>query len=81
MTIQLILNNVTCVSFFLLALISFFTPAKLNATANKWFGLFIFSAGCMILNAIIYQTGAEAQYADVIIFNELSRFIIAPART
>ena len=79
MTIQLILNNVTCVSFFLLALISFFNPAKLNLTANKWFGLFMFSAGCMMLNAIIYQTGTEAQYADLIIFNELSRFIIAPA--
>jgi AraC-like DNA-binding protein len=79
MTIQLILNNVTCVSFFLLALISFFNPAKLNITANKWFGLFMFSAGCMLLNAIIYQTGTEARYADVIIFNELSRFIIAPA--
>jgi AraC-like DNA-binding protein len=79
MTIQLILNNVTCVSFFLLALISFFNPAKMNITANKWFGLFMFSAGCMMLNAIIYQAGAEARYADLIIFNELSRFIIAPA--
>jgi AraC-like DNA-binding protein len=79
MTFQLILNNITCVSFFLLALISFFNPAKLNLTANKWFGLFMFSAGCMTLNAIIYQTGTEARYTDVIIFNELSRFIIAPA--
>jgi AraC-like DNA-binding protein len=79
MAVQLILNNVTCVSFFLLALISFFNPAKLNLTANKWFGLFMFSAGCMMLNAIIYQTGTEARYADLIIFNELSRFIIAPA--
>jgi AraC-like DNA-binding protein len=79
MTIQLILNNVTCVSFFLLALISFFNPARLNITANKWFGLFSFSAGCMVLNAIIYQAGVEGKYAQLIVFNELSRFVIAPA--
>lgn len=79
MTVQLLLNNITCVSFYLLALVSFFNPAKLNITANKWFGLCMFSAGCMLLNAIIYEAGAEAQYADVILFNELSRFIIAPA--
>jgi AraC-like DNA-binding protein len=79
MTIQLIIYNIVCVSFFLLALISFFNPTKLNITANRWFGLFLFSGGCMVLNAIIYQAGAEARYADLIIFNELSRFVIAPA--
>jgi AraC-like DNA-binding protein len=79
MAIQLIIYNITCVSFYLLALVSFSNPTKLNITANRWFGLFMFSAGCMVLNAIIYQTGTEARYTDVIIFNELSRFIIAPA--
>ena len=79
MTIQLVIYNVICVSFFLLALVSFFNPTKLNITANRWFGLFMFSAGCMVLNAIIYKAGAEAQYKQLIIFNELSRFIIAPA--
>ncbi|WP_299469576.1 AraC family transcriptional regulator [Mucilaginibacter sp.] len=79
MTIQLVIYNVICVSFFLLALVSFFNPTKLNITANRWFGLFMFSAGCMVLNAIIYKAGAEAQYTHLIIFNELSRFIIAPA--
>jgi AraC-like DNA-binding protein len=79
MTPQLLLNNITCVSFFLLALISFFNPAKLNVVANKWFGLFLFSTGCMMLNSIIYQVGAEAGYTQLIAFNELSRFIIAPA--
>ena len=79
MTIQLVIYNVICVSFFMLALVSFFNPTKLNITANRWFGLFLFSAGCMVLNAIIYKVGAEAQYQQLIVFNELSRFIIAPA--
>ena len=79
MTIQLLFNNITCVSFFLLALIAFFNPSKLNLVANKWFALFLFSAGCMLLNSIIYRAGAESTYTQLIAFNELSRFLIAPA--
>jgi AraC-like DNA-binding protein len=79
MTVQLIIYNIICVSFFLLALVSFANPTKLNVTANRWFALFMFSAGCMVLNAIIYKVGAEVLYANLIVFNELSRFVIAPA--
>jgi hypothetical protein len=79
MTVQLIIYNIICISFFLLALISVFNPTKVNVTANRWFGLFLFSAGCMVLNTIIYMAGAQTGYAQLIVFNELSRFVIAPA--
>jgi AraC-like DNA-binding protein len=74
-----ILNIVTCISFFQLALIAFFNPAKFNNAANKWFALCFFAVGCMVLNWVIYQQNADARYAQLIAFNELSRFIIAPA--
>lgn len=74
-----ILTCITCISFFQLALIAYFNPGKVNAVANNWFGLFCFSTGCMLLNVFIYQTGAEANYKELIAFNELSRFLIAPA--
>lgn len=79
MAISNILTSITCISFFQLALISYFNPGKVNSVANNWFGLFSFSAGCMMLNVFIYQTGAEANYKELIAFNELSRFLIAPA--
>lgn len=79
MVISNTLTCITCISFFQLALIAYFNPGKVNAVANNWFGLFSFSAGCMMLNVFIYQTGAEANYKELIAFNELSRFLIAPA--
>jgi AraC-like DNA-binding protein len=79
MVISNILLSITCISFFHLALIAYFNPGKVNSVANDWFGLFSFSAGCMMLNVFIYQTGAEANYKELIAFNELSRFLIAPA--
>lgn len=79
MVISNILTCITCISFFQLALIAYFNPGKVNPVANNWFGLFSFSAGCMMLNVFIYQTGAEANYNELIAFNELSRFLIAPA--
>jgi AraC-like DNA-binding protein len=79
MTFDLILYNFTCVSFFMLAFISFFNPLKLNLVANKWFGVFLFSVGCMLLNFIIYKVKAENIYGRLIAFNELSRFAMAPA--
>ncbi|MEX8549152.1 MAG: helix-turn-helix domain-containing protein [Mucilaginibacter sp.] len=79
MVVSNILTSVTCISFFQLALIAYFNPGKVNPVANNWFGLFSFSAGCMMLNAFIYQAGAEANYKELIAFNELSRFLIAPA--
>src|ERR1700754_709693 len=69
----------TCAGFFLLAFIAFFNPVKVNLTANKWFGIFLFSLGCMVLNAIIYQFGSPEKYSGLIAFNELSRFLMAPA--
>ena len=79
MVISNILTCITCISFFQLALIAYFNPGKVNPVANNWFGLFSFSAGCMMLNAFIYKTGAEANYNEMIAFNELFRFLIAPA--
>jgi AraC-like DNA-binding protein len=74
-----ILICITCISFFQLALIAYFNPGKVNSVANKWFCLFSFSAGCMMLNVFIYQTGKEVRYKELTAFNELSRFLIAPA--
>lgn len=79
MALPTILIGITCISFFQLALISYFNPIKLNLVANNWFGLFSFSAGCMMLNVVIYKFGAESSYKQLIAFNELSRFVIAPA--
>lgn len=79
MATDIILYIITCVSFFLLAFIAVLNPLKINITANKWFGLFLFSVGCMLLNVVIYTLKAEADYAQLIAFNELSRFAMAPA--
>jgi len=78
-SLDLILFEITCVSFFLLAFIAFFNPLKVNAVANKWFSLFLFSVGCALLNGIIYEDHAEEKYSQLVAFNELSRFAMAPA--
>lgn len=79
MATDIILYIITCVSFFLLAFIAVLNPLKINITANIWFGLFLFSVGCMLLNVVIYALKAEADNARMIAFNELSRFAMAPA--
>ncbi len=79
MALQLIVLNVACVSLFMLAFIAFINPLKVNVTANKWFGIFLFSAASAMLDALINQSGQAANYRQVIIFNELSRYAIAPA--
>src|SRR5215217_752047 len=79
MAIYLILLNVTCVSLFVLAFIAFVNPLQVNLTANRWFGVFLFSAGSAMLDALINQSGQADNYRELIIFNELSRYAIAPA--
>ncbi len=79
MATYILLYNITCVSFFMLSFIAILNPLKINIVANKWFGLFLFSVGCMLLNLIIYTLGAEGSYTRLIAFNELSRFVMAPA--
>ncbi|MES2426255.1 MAG: AraC family transcriptional regulator [Bacteroidota bacterium] len=79
MTPNIILLNITCVSFFLLAFIAFFNPLKVNIIANKWLGVFLFAVGSAILDVIISGTNARSDYARVIAFNELSRFAMMPA--
>jgi AraC-like DNA-binding protein len=79
MTANIILLNITCVSFFLLAFIAFFNPLKVNVIANKWFGIFLFSAGSAVLDIIIYETKTMDSYRQLIAFNELSRFAMMPA--
>ena len=75
----LICYSFTCAAFFLVAFIAFFNPARVNIAANRWFGVFLFSIGCMLLNAIIYQFGDAAKYSALIAINELSRFAMAPS--
>ncbi|HEY4326639.1 MAG TPA: helix-turn-helix domain-containing protein [Mucilaginibacter sp.] len=79
MPIDIILLNITCVNFFMLAFIAFLNPLRVNIIANRWFGIFLFSVGCMLLNVIIDVTKANDKYAQLIAFNELSRFALAPA--
>jgi len=76
---QLVILTVTCVNFFMLAFIAFFNPLKVNIIANRWFGLFLFSAGSAMLDAIIHAAKAEEQYRQLIAFNGLSRYAMAPA--
>ncbi|MDP9047036.1 MAG: helix-turn-helix domain-containing protein [Bacteroidota bacterium] len=79
MSLSSLLNTITCISFYQLALVAFFNPGKFNQAANKWFALCFFAAGCMMLNWVLYEQNADATYARLIAFNELSRFALAPA--
>ncbi|PJJ80367.1 helix-turn-helix domain-containing protein [Mucilaginibacter auburnensis] len=79
MAMHLIILNAACVSLFMLAFIAFINPLKVNVIANKWFGVFLFSAGSAVLDVLINQTGHSDNYRQLIIFNELSRYAIAPA--
>ena len=75
----IILLNITCVSFFLLAFIAFFNPLRVNVIANRWFALFMFAAGSAVLDVIIDKVGVSNQYRQLVAFNELSRFAMMPA--
>ena len=79
MPAQLIFYNITCVSVFLLAFISFLNPLRVNMIANRWFGLFLFCLGCMFLSEIISIAKATGRYPRLTAFSEISRFAIAPA--
>ena len=79
MALGLIYYNITCITFYLLAFICLVNPANVNHIANRWFGVFLFAAGCAVLNKIIYSAHAETNYARLIAFNELSRYVMAPA--
>ena len=79
MPAQFIFYNITCVSIFLLAFISFLNPLRLNVIANRWFGLFLFCLGCMFLNEVISLAKATDSYLRLVAFSEISRFAIAPA--
>lgn len=79
MTPTIILLNITCVSFFLLAFIAFFNPLKVNIIANKWLGVFLFAAASAVLDIIINEAKAVDSYRQLIAFNELSRFAMMPA--
>jgi AraC-like DNA-binding protein len=47
--------------------------------ANRWFGVFLVSVGCLLVNRIIYDTHTNHAYVRLVAFNELSRLVIAPA--
>lgn len=76
---ETIILNITCINFFMLAFIALFNPLRVNIIANRWFGIFLFSVGCMLLNVIIYAIKADDKYTQLIAFNELSRLALAPA--
>jgi AraC-like DNA-binding protein len=76
---QLLILTITCVNFFMLAFIALINPLKVNSIANRWFGVFLFSVGSAMLNAVIHEAKAEEHYRQLMAFNELSRFAIAPA--
>jgi len=75
----LILYQAICICFFLLAFIALFNPLRVNVAANRWLGLFFASVGCMIVNAILFESGVARGYQRLIAFNELSRYAMAPA--
>lgn len=79
MSMLLILLIITCICFFLLAFISLANPAKVNIIANRWLALFFAAIGCMLLNAVIQTSGMVKEHWQLIGFNELSRFAMAPA--
>jgi AraC-like DNA-binding protein len=79
MITELLLYNITCVSFFLLTFIAFVNPAKVNGEANRWMSLFFLSGGCMLLNAVIYRTGSGMAYRQIIGVSELIRFLMPSA--
>lgn len=79
MSAGIILHIITCTTFFLLAFIALVNPLKVNVIANRWLGVFFASVGCMLFNAVLYETQMDLAYPRLIGFNELSRFAIAPA--
>src|SRR5258708_3304805 len=79
MTPDILLLNVTCVNFFMLAFIAFLNPLRVNIVANRWLGVFLLSVGCMLINVIIDTLKVNGQYPRLVAFNELSRLALAPA--
>ncbi|MBS1500843.1 MAG: helix-turn-helix transcriptional regulator [Bacteroidetes bacterium] len=79
MPAQALFYNITCVSVFLLSFISLLNPLRVNVIANRWFGLFLFSMGCMLLSAMLSLAKMTSNYPRLMAFSEMSRFIIAPA--
>jgi hypothetical protein len=62
-----------------MAFIAFFNPAGVNWLANKWFSLFLFAMGCILLEIIIHRFAPADKYSSLIAFSELSRFAMVPA--
>jgi hypothetical protein len=74
-----LLYFITCISFFLLAFIALFNPAKVNMVANRWLGLFFTAVAFMLLSAVVVAAGYNKLYPRLIGFNELTRYAMAPA--
>jgi AraC-like DNA-binding protein len=79
MNSDIVIYSVTCANFFLLAFIALVNPLRVNIIANRWFGIFLFSVGSAILNTLIHDAGLDGSYSQLLSFNELSRFAMAPA--
>ncbi len=79
MPAQALVYNITCISVFLLAFISLLNPLRVNVIANRWFGLFLFSLGCMFLDGMLSVSKLTGSYPRLVAFSEISRFAISPA--
>lgn len=79
MPAQALVYNITCVSVFLLSFIALLNPLRVNVIANRWFGVFLFSLGCMFLDAVVSAAKAADSNPRLIAFSEITRFAIAPA--
>jgi AraC-like DNA-binding protein len=76
---QALVYNIVCISVFLLAFIALVNPLRVNVIANRWFGVFLFSLGCMLLDAVVSAAKAADSYPRLIAFSEMTRFAIAPS--
>jgi AraC-like DNA-binding protein len=68
-----------CGSIFLLSFVLLSNAAKVNATANRWLGVFFLCAGGALLAWIAEQTGLDIRYPYLVPLTELIRFAMAPA--
>jgi AraC-like DNA-binding protein len=79
MTSEILLSSVNAVIFFLLTFIALVNPMRVNVTANRYFSVFLFTAGCMLMNSVIALGGQFYQLYKLQVWGEFSRFAMAPA--
>jgi AraC-like DNA-binding protein len=73
------LYTLACGSVFLLALLAFANPMKVNVLANRWLSLFLFCLGCTLLGRVLPGTAAAVHYPVLPGLLELTYLAMAPA--